>query len=364
VPIQGLARVARTEFPLLPLICLDTDAFGAGGDALTLALQVSCELEATDGTMEVAYRQGKRFTPRVKLSSRNLIRGGCKPPSLAWAGEDGCVLITGGLGGLGVVTTEALMEAGARRFVLVSRSGQIVRDNQGLGVRLEQLRQRGAEIIVEKCDTSSEKQVQALLEEVRTLYGPLRVVVHAAGVLDDRMFIRQDAESMRRSFAPKADGAWYLHKHSEQDDVQMFCCFSSIAALIGNGGQANYAAANTYMDELCKWRAAKGLPSISLQLPGIAEVGMAAAMDKKSALMDDFTIGVATLKQVLKQVIAGLTPVEPVQVVTTIGMLRPMVRQQASMMEPLLGPYMKRLYVEDGELKLHASALTGHERGL
>lgn len=347
-----MARVARTEFPLLPLICIDTDAFGTGGDALQLATQVSCELEATDGTMEVAYRKGKRFAPRVKLSTRNLIRSGCKPPTLRWDDKDGCVLITGGLGGLGVVTAEALAEAGATKFILASRSGHVARDGQGLDDRLQALVTQGVEVIREKCDTSSEKQVQALLEMIRAVHGPLQAVIHAAGVLDDKMFVRQDAESMRKSFAPKADGAWFLHKHTQEDRLKMFCCFSSIAGLIGNGGQANYAAANTSMDELCKWRAAKGMPSISLQLPGIAEVGMAAAMDKKSALQDDYTIKLATFKQVLKQVVAGTAPVEPVLVVTTIGMLRPFARQQASMMEMLLSPFMDRLKVEDGKLVL------------
>jgi len=214
----------------------------------------------------------------------------------------------------------------------------VARDGQGLQERLQELAEAGVQVVKERCDTSSEKQVSAMLQRVRQSHGPLRVVVHAAGVLDDKLFVRQDADSMRRSFAAKADGAWHLHKHTQEDSLELFCCYSSIAALYGNFGQANYASSNTYLDELCQWRAAKGLPSISIQWPGIAEVGMAAAMGQKVKVAEDLTLSVAGVKQVVRQLAAGTAPVSPVLVVTTAGLLVPHQRQHASMLQPLLGP--------------------------
>ena len=128
------------------------------------------------------------------------------PPQLSRVnGGRGCVLVTGGLGGLGVVTAEALVEAGARCVVLSSRSGKVKHVHQGLGERLEGLRTASkARVVLEQCDVGDEADVVALLDRLRESFGPLRVVVHAAGVLSDALLPKQDAESMRRVWSPKA----------------------------------------------------------------------------------------------------------------------------------------------------------------
>jgi len=352
--IRGVVRVAKIELPMIPVHLLDSDAFGGfGGSANTaeLAQQIACELEATDGTMEVAYRGGVRFCPRICLSARNRLRAGQPAPKLRWGPGNGVAVVTGGLGGLGIVTAEAFVEAGVRTVVLCSRSGGVARDGQGLAERLEALIGTGARIIQEQCDTSSEKQVESLLERVRNLNaGPLRIIVHAAGILDDKMFIRQDAGSMRKSFAPKADGAWFLHKHSLQDSIEAFLCYSSVSSNFGHPGQANYSAANTYMDELCRWRASRGLRSTSIMWPGIKEVGMAAKM-LESDTNDEHGIGVAVVKKVVRQVVAGTEPIEAVQAVCPLGQLVPRLRHQASMLEPLLEGFVRGLTVVDGKVK-------------
>lgn len=342
VMARGLARVARVEIPELPILCLDTDAFGdpADGAAQRLAVQVFCELTATDGTMEVAYREGQRYVPRVQVSPRNQISVGCQAPSLDW-GEDGAVLVTGGLGGLGIVTAEALVEAGVSCVVLASRSGRVSREGQGLQERLEALEESKARIVYERCDTSSSEQVAALLQRIRQHHGKLRGIIHGAGILEDRMFLRHDAESMRNSLTPKADGAWYLHEHSFEDPVQVFVCYSSIASLFGNAGQANYVAANAFMDQLCWWRSAQGLYSVSLQWPGVAEVGMAASMAEKMKLTERHMISIVTVKNTIRQVFGGTAPMEAVQVVLPESALVPTVRQAASLLEPLLAPLLK-----------------------
>jgi NAD(P)-dependent dehydrogenase (short-subunit alcohol dehydrogenase family) len=106
---------------------------------------------------------------------------------------------------------------GARCVVLASRSGKIKYDGQGLEGRLEALRSTGVKVVLERCDTGDESQVVDMLQRVRSEHGPLCAVVHAAGILSDSMLRKQTEESMRRVFTPKAEGAWFLHKHTLGD---------------------------------------------------------------------------------------------------------------------------------------------------
>jgi hypothetical protein len=108
-------------------------------------------------------------------------------------------------------------------------------------------------------------------------------------------------EAVRSSFGPKAAGAWYLHEHTASDDIQHFVMFSSIAAMIGNPGQANYSASNSYLDSLVRLRRNKGLPAVSIQWPAIADVGMAAANEEKMNQSIKEQLSLSSVKKVLQQ---------------------------------------------------------------
>ena len=218
----------------------------------------------------------------------------------------GAVLVTGGLGGLGIVTAEALVEAGAQCVVLASRSGKVKHSDQGLESRLESLRGSGTHVVLAQCDTSNEAEVESMLSRVRTQHGPLHVIVHAAGTLSDKALVNQDPESMRRVWGPKANGAWFLHEHTVGHDSSLgaFVLFSSIASLLGSVGQANYSAANAYLDELAQWRVCQGLPGVSIQWPAVSGVGMAAALDERVQIDGKLTIDARVVKQVASQVLS------------------------------------------------------------
>ena len=89
-----------------------------------------------------------------------------------------------------------------------------------------------------------------------------------------------------------------MHTHTTSDDVRHFVMFSSIAALFGNPGQANYSASNSYLDSLACLRHSKGLPGVSIQWPAISDVGMAAALNDKSTNYQ--SLNLATVKKVLR----------------------------------------------------------------
>jgi len=309
--VWGLARAGRIELGNRVLLtCLDTDAPVDLGDndLKQMVSQILDELGTHVAEQEVVYRGGVRHVRRLKQYLHEMqtpTQLNCWVPKQAHL----TAIITGGLGGLGVVTAEALVDAGARYVVLASRSGKIKYLDQGLDERLEALKKAsGARIVLAHCDTSIEAEVEGMLEHVRATYGPLHLLVHAAGVLSDGLLPAQDVTSMRRVWGPKADGAWFLHKHSKGKDQELgaFIMYSSVASLFGNAGQANYSAANAYLDELARWRVDQGLPGVSIQWPAVSGVGMAAAMEQAVQINDKLSVNATMVKRVVKQVMSGV----------------------------------------------------------
>ncbi|ROO87026.1 acyl transferase domain-containing protein [Actinocorallia herbida] len=170
-------------------------------------------------------------------------------------------LITGGTGTLGALVAEHLaVEHGARRLVLVSRRGPDAPGADALRERLEAL---GAHVTIAACDTADPEALAALLATIPEEH-PLTTVVHAAGVLRDAPLHGQSPAHLAAAFRPKVDAAWNLHQQTSHLDLEAFVLFSSAAGTLGNPGQANYAAANTYLDALAHHRQAHGLPATSI----------------------------------------------------------------------------------------------------
>jgi malonyl CoA-acyl carrier protein transacylase len=187
--------------------------------------------------------------------------------------EDATYLLTGGLGALGVLVAEWLVEQGARHLALVSRRSTL---DDPARAAVDRLKEAGAEVTVFEADVSNASHVARLVSELGATMPPLRGIVHAAGVLDDGVLIQQTWERFGRALAPKVDGTWNLHAATAGMPLDFFVCFSSVASLIGNAGQSNYAAGNAFMDALAHSRHAHGLPALSINWGPWDEVGMAA----------------------------------------------------------------------------------------
>lgn len=180
-------------------------------------------------------------------------------------------LITGGLGGLGVRLARWMAMQGAAHLVLLSRSG-VASEQQRADVL--DLESRGARVSVVAMDIADPDALDRVLAEL-PIDAPLRGVVHAAGLLDDAMLVNQSVERFEHVLRSKVAGAWNLHRATAQLDLDFFVLYSSAASVFGNAGQANYVAANAFLDALAHHRRSRGLPALSLGWGAFSEVGLA-----------------------------------------------------------------------------------------
>ena len=225
-------------------------------DGAPLAEALGC------GEPQAAIRGGRVFVPR--LSRMTASGEGRTRPGFA---EGGTVLVTGATGGVGPAVTRHLVAShGVRRLLLVSRRGI---DAPGAAELAEELSGAGAEVSVVACDCGDPDALARTLAAVPAAF-PLRAVVHAAGAVADGLIESLTQDRFDEVFRPKADAAWHLHRPTAGLDLSAFVLFSSAAGTFGSPGQANYAAANAFLDGLAAHRHGLGLPAT---LPGLGAVG-------------------------------------------------------------------------------------------
>ncbi|MGA5227273.1 SDR family NAD(P)-dependent oxidoreductase, partial [Streptomyces koyangensis] len=188
-------------------------------------------------------------------------------------GDHDTVLITGGTGALGAHVARSLAASGARHLVLTSRRGP---GSPGAAELVAELEELGAGVTVAECDVADRDQLAGLLDSLPAGL-PLTGVVHAAGVLDDGVLDALTLDRFEAVLRPKTLGIAHLHELTRDHDVTLFVLFSSIVGVLGNAGQANYAAANAYLDAVAEQRRAEGLPVTSVAWGPWADAGMATA---------------------------------------------------------------------------------------
>jgi acyl transferase domain-containing protein/acyl carrier protein len=277
----GALRVIAIEHPEIWGGVVDLDP------AAPAAFQIPAlagALTAGDGEDQVVLRGGHRLGLRLADDHQDSV-------AAYRFRSDGAYLVTGGLGGIAAHLALAMADAGARRFVLLSRTplpprrdwGQVDSDSE-IGRRIATVRaleHAGAAVHVLQGDVADETQLRAAIDAYTSeQWPPIVGVVHAAGVLDSQLVEALDEATFDRVMHPKLAGARALER--VLPDVELFVACSSVMGFWPPAGMANYAAANTCLDAFVQARRRRGKPGLSILWGPWADVGMLAQADSRN----------------------------------------------------------------------------------
>ncbi len=188
--------------------------------------------------------------------------------------EDSCYVITGGTGGLGRILTSWLIEQGAKKIAVISRSASKANFSQ---INLPS----GTDVELYSCDITDEQELRTVFKKIDSQLAPVKGIFHLAGVLRDGPVYKQTWENYLAVYAPKICGAWNLHKIFAGQTLDYFVLFSSVASMIGTAGQSNYAAANAVSDAFAQWRSQSGYPTVAVSWGLWRAKGMAEQMGEQ-----------------------------------------------------------------------------------
>ncbi|GFZ92541.1 type I polyketide synthase [Okeania sp. KiyG1] len=262
--LWAMGKVIILEHPELNCARIDLDP------RETIQNQVNTlfhEISSEDREDQVAWRGESRYVPRLNASPHRQ----ADAKSLNFR-QDATYLITGGLGALGLLIAPWMMDKGAKHLVLVGRRSP----DEAVRKKLTELELAGAEVVVEQADVSVLESMTKVLRNIEHSKRPLAGIIHLAGSISDGFLLNQNWSNFERVMAPKVQGSWYLHELTQNQPLDFFVLFSSVASLLGTPGQGNYAAANGFLDGLVHYRRAMGLPALSIHWGPISQVGMAA----------------------------------------------------------------------------------------
>ncbi len=312
--VWGLARSAQLEHPgRVLLVDLDREL---EHEEISWPALVECD------EPQIALRGGRAYAPR--LAPFTPVAGApAQSPD-----PEGTVLITGGTGGLGrLVALHLARRHGTRHLLLLSRRGGSAPGAEDL---IEELGRLGCEAQAMACDVADRDALARVLDSIPNTR-PLTAVIHTAGIVEDGLIGSLDAGRLERAMRPKVDAVVNLHELTSHLSLSDFVLFSSISGVIGSPAQANYAAANSFMDAFAAHRRAEGLSSISLAWGAWSQdAGMVGELDR---------LGVSRLKRL------GLQPLSREEGLELMDLAR-------GTAEPMLAP----VSVDAMALRAHARA--------
>ncbi|MCP4663531.1 MAG: SDR family NAD(P)-dependent oxidoreductase, partial [bacterium] len=289
-PLWGVGRTLAMELPEL------------WGGIVDLSRQPEdAELDALEAVVrglggdedQLALRGVEHYVARLAAAPTG---GGAGELELS---NRGVYLITGGLGALGLETARWLAARGAREILMLGRSAP----DEGTRATVRLIEDLGAGITIAACDVADAESLDSVLSELRGRGGVIAGVIHAAGVAGYQPLESLDVAAVRRVMAAKVRGGWLLHQAVARDEIDFFLSYSSIAATWGSKHQAHYAAANTFLDALARFRIGAGLPAHSIAW-GPWEGGGMAAEAEQYARMGLRTLPARPSTEILRALVA------------------------------------------------------------
>ncbi len=239
--LSGLLKTATLENPKIvgQLIEINTE------ETLEGLLAIVNENSWRPQDSHIRYQEHKRLVATWKEEA------GLKPAQrLPWK-DQGVYIITGGMGGLGILfCREILRQTKDAKIILTGRSA-VSPQRQSI---LDELKALGGEVDYQKVDVANLNEVNLLVESIQCKYKKLDGILHCAGEISDNFILKKRADEFRKVLLPKVTGTINLDEATRGTELDFFVLFSSCTAAIGNIGQADYATANAFMDQFAVYR--------------------------------------------------------------------------------------------------------------
>lgn len=274
---SGFVRAVNSEIPDLVFKQIDLAA-NANIDVAALDTLTAMFLQPRAQEAITALANGQQYVQRLvaldQQDQTSLASG------ITAIRADASYLVVGGLGALGFKTAQWLIEQGARHILLAGRS--IDHIPAEIQQHIHQFAAQGISIECCAVDITNAVGVAQLFSRIASQYPPLAGIVHSAGVLEDAVLEQQTHTSLLKVLSTKVSGSWWLHKYSQHLPLDFFVLYSSSAGLLGSPGQSNYAAANSFLDQLSVYRKSQGLVSLTINWGPWAGSGMATKVDRHS----------------------------------------------------------------------------------
>ncbi len=274
-PVWGMGRVISLEHPELWGGMIDLESNSPTDELVT---NLIAEIYESDSEDHVAFRDGQRYVARL-IDSSNL-----EPSQSFKFQSDSTYLITGGLGFLGLKLAQWMVGQGARNLVLIGRKGLPQRqDWANLANNREDkkkteiiqfLEKQGAKVSIFSADVTDLAQMSSVIEQINTADNPLKGIVHAAGITNGLVIEQIESQALESILRPKTVGTWILHQLTKHLNLDCFICFSSAGSVWGAKGQADYDAANHFLDTFAYYRRSIGLPALSINWGSLGVGGL------------------------------------------------------------------------------------------
>ncbi len=317
--LAALARIVRLENPQLPWRCVDADQLPA-------APQLLAELAAAASGDLAVWRAGQRYRERLEGLPAPTPRSFTPHP-------EGIYLITGGSGALGLELAALLAARGPVKLALIASTPLPPRDEwedlaldpatpERLRRRLSRLlaiSEAGAQLECVAVDVGDPLQLERVIDTLRTRFGRINGVIHAAGRAGAGFLHSKSAATFDQVVAPKMAGALALHRLTRGDPLDFFIMYSSVATVLRAPGQSDYTAGNAYLDALAHHRRQLGLPALAVCWPAWREVGIAVeygAVDEQEIFTP---IATATALPLMEQLLADDSELPPVVVASELN---------------------------------------------
>ncbi len=263
-PLLGMGKTLVLEHPEFNYQHLDVDANASIEEIVSQLYQLI--LKRQDEPL-LSYQKGTIYAPR--LTSVLVHDEDQNKKELL---KEATYLITGGLGGLGSVLCKWLIQQEVTSIVLLGRRSL----TEEIEEQINALAVEGIRVHYIQVDVSDYKQLRCVLSAVQNSMPTIKGIFHVAGVLNDGLWSNLSWQDFETVFQAKVKGSWNLHRLSIElmPELEHFIMFSSISSLLGSPGQANYAAANAFLDNLAHYRLRMRLPALSINFGPWQNIGM------------------------------------------------------------------------------------------